>query len=526
MNDFWGATPEPMPPPQSGVAPVNGRSHTPEPPAEPPPADHTDDPGYWEATEGAQSLDPIDALVAEFNRKYMVVNDGGKATLYAPAFDPILKRRYHHRMDFADLQKLYLNRTVRNGVDKKGEPVFSQVAQVWLRHRDRRQYIEGVIFDPSGSHDSPEVLNLWQGFAIKPKPGSWVRMKRHIYEVICRSSQELFDYVMNWMARLVQFPAQQGEVAIVLKGIEGTGKGIVARALLHILGQHGLTISHAKHLTGNFNAHLRDAVFLFADEAFYAGDKAHVGVLKALITEPTLTVEAKYENAIQAPNFLHLMMASNDEWVVPASLDARRFLVLVVESTYARNRTYFGAIQDELGSGGYEAMLHDLLAHDLTGFDVRDVPYTEGLDEQKKLSLGTSEAWWLDVLHRGYVYKSKLGLERHFSEWREIETTEVLYASYFEFAKSRNERHPMEREWFGRFVIKMGGKPSKPRNAVVGEHITDVPSGQYGDMARRAALVERARATGYRFGGLEVARAAFLEATGLAVEWEPEEDAT
>ena len=77
---------------------------------------------------------------------------------------------------------------------------------------------------------------------------------------------------MDWMARLIQFPAQQGEVAVVLIGIEGTGKGILARATPYILGQHGLAISHAKHLTGNFNAHLRDCVFLFADEAFYAGD--------------------------------------------------------------------------------------------------------------------------------------------------------------------------------------------------------------------------------------------------------------
>ncbi len=485
----------------------------------PPP--EMDDPGYIQAVEQSLSFDPIDALMAEFNRRYMVVNEAGKAILYAPAYDPVLKRRYHNRMEFADLQKLHLNRTVRNGVDKKGEPVFNQVAQVWLRHRDRRQYIDGVTFDPSGSHDNPDVLNLWQGFAVKPKPGSWKRMQRHIFEVICSSKQELYDYVLNWMARLVQFPAQQGEVAIVLKGIEGAGKGIVARALLYILGQHGLTISHAKHLTGNFNSHLRDAVFLFADEAFYAGDKAHVGVLKALITEPTLTIEAKYQNAVQAPNFLHIMMASNEEWVVPAGLEARRFLVLLVASTFAQNRAHFAAIQKEMEAGGYEAMLHDLLNADLSGFDVTDVPYTEGLQEQKKLSLGTSEAWWVDILHRGYVWKSKLGLDDYFSEWHEVVATEVLYASYTEFARAHGERHPMAREAFGRFMILMGAKAARPRDAVVGEHITDVPS-PFGS-TRKAALIKSGRATGYHLGGLVASRAAFTDATKLDVLWEVEE---
>ena len=41
---------------------------------------------------------------------------------------------------------------------------------------------------------------------------------------------------------------------------------------------------------GNFNAHLRDAIVVFADEAFLVDDKEAEGVLKAMITEPELTL--------------------------------------------------------------------------------------------------------------------------------------------------------------------------------------------------------------------------------------------
>jgi Family of unknown function (DUF5906) len=263
-------------------------------------------------------------------------------------------------------------------------------------------------------------------------------------------------------------------------------------------------------------------VFLFADEAFYAGDRAHVGVLKALITEPTLTVEAKYANAVQTPNFIHLMMASNEDWVVPASIAARRFLVLLTTAAKVGNRAYFTAIQKQMETGGYEAMLDELQHRDLTNFNVRDVPDTEGLQEQKKLSLGTAEAWWMDVLHRGYVYKSKLGLDDHFGQWHDIVSTEVLFSSYTEYAKSRNERHPMAREWFGRFMVSMGGTPAKPRNVVVGEHITDVTINKYGDTKRLAALIKNDRATGYRIGSIGDARDAFCNTTKLTVEWQPE----
>ena len=104
-------------------------------------------------------------------------------------------------------------------------------------------------------------------------------------------------------------------------------------------------------------------------------------------------------------------MASNSRWVVPASLEARRFFVLDVSNEKARDYAYFQAIHDELESGGYEAMLRDLLKINLANFNVADVPQTEGLQEQKKLSLKTEEKWLHEVLTRGYVWESKLGLE-------------------------------------------------------------------------------------------------------------------
>ena len=69
---------------------------------------------------------------------------------------------------------------------------------------------------------------------------------------------------------------------------------------------------------------------LFADEAFFAGDKQHDGVLKGLITEPTLPIEGKFQNVVEVLNVLHVMIASNSDWIVPASQDERRYCVLDV----------------------------------------------------------------------------------------------------------------------------------------------------------------------------------------------------
>ncbi len=467
---------------------------------------------------GTASEAAVAEVVARFNALYLVVNEGGKAVILQPGYDPILKRRRYDRMAPADLRILYLNELVEVGMDDKGNAILKGAADVWLRHRDRRQYIAGVTFDPTNAVQ-PGVLNLWQGYAVKPAPGDWSLMRSHIEAVICDGDLVRFNYLMGWMARMLQHPAEQGEVAVVMKGGEGTGKGTLAKCLKHIIGHHALAIANGKHLVGSFNSHLRDVVFLFADEAFFAGDRAHVGVLKSIITEPYLTVEGKYVNAVEVPNYLHLMMASNELWVIPASLDARRFLVLEVNDTAKNNHEYFGAIWKQMEAGGYAAMLHDLLAYDLSSFNVRAVPTTEGLQRQRKLSLPTTEAWWLDCLERGYVLRSKLGLEAEFAVWHDKVTTEMLHASYVEFAKAHGERRILSREWLGRFFTSLGNKGTCCRDGIVGEHLAD-EANLHGGTSRKAKAVRQDRATGYSVGDLAAARGAFSDMTGLAIIWD------
>src|SRR5262249_56483455 len=146
---------------------------------------------------------------------------------------------------------------------------------------------------------------------------------------------------------VAQHGERAGGVAVVLRGAEGVGKGVLARQFGRLFGAHFRHVMQAKHLVGHFNAHLQQCSVLFADEAFFAGDRAHEGILKALITEETLLVEPKGIDTFVVRNALHLIMSSNNEWVIPAGADARRFFVLDVASTYMRNLAYFAAIAKE-----------------------------------------------------------------------------------------------------------------------------------------------------------------------------------
>ncbi|MBK1621808.1 hypothetical protein CKO42_26200 [Lamprobacter modestohalophilus] len=216
---------------------------------------------------------------------------------------------------------------------------------------------------------------------------------------------------MHWLAYSVQHPERQAEVAVVLKSeARGTGKGTFGRLVCQLFGNHARHITHSRHLTGNFNAHLRDCCLLFADEAFFVGDRAGSEVLKGLITEPTLIIERKGVDAIQAPNRLKIIMATNADWVIPAGADERRYLVLEVSTEHRQDHAYFSEL-NRLIDGGAGALLHYLLSLDLSGFNIRKVPTTRSLTEQKTHSFDAFNRWLHNALCDGEWKANGLRLE-------------------------------------------------------------------------------------------------------------------
>ena len=124
--------------------------------------------------------------------------------------------------------------------------------------------------------------------------------------------------------------------------------------------------------------------------------------MKGLITDPFLAIEAKGVDVVRARNLLHVIIVSNEDWVVPGDMDSRRFTVLRTGDTHREDTSYFEALHKQLENGGYEALLHHLLKEvDLSKFNPKKVLDTEELHEQKAFSLHGIESVWFECLQRG-----------------------------------------------------------------------------------------------------------------------------
>jgi hypothetical protein len=293
----------------------------------------------WLYGAPSKKSNELTAKVEEINEEYFAVrNEGGKFLIGTFEEEPINRGVFRKKLTFqpkGDFISWYSNQLVITGITDDSKPIMKPIGKEWMNHPNRRQY-DRVVFMP-GQDVSDNLLNLWQGYGIEPQKGSWRKMLRHIWRVLAKRDPIAFRYIMMWCAWSVQNPDIQAEVALVFRGRKGTGKGTFCNALVLIFGHHGLAISSSQHLTGRFNSHLRDCVLLFADEAIVPNDKQAENIMKSLITEPKISIEKKGIDVIPVLNHLHIVMASNDEWVVPASADERRYAVFDVSDEMVGN---------------------------------------------------------------------------------------------------------------------------------------------------------------------------------------------
>jgi len=431
-----------------------------------------------------ENINPLEKL----NRDHAYVLVGGTGFILWETFDE-QGRPTTELLGLATFHQMHASK-----VFQAGKKRTMQLTEAWMTWDKRRTY-RRLCFAP-GESLPPDFFNLWRGWAVTPAPGDWSKMRAHIKDVICAGNAELDRYVMGWLALMVQKPGIRAEVALVLRGGKGVGKGVLGNCLCSIFGRHSIHVTNAKHLIGSFNGHMRETAFIFADEAFFAGDRQHEGTLKGLVTEPDFVLEAKGKDALRWTNRLHLLMASNDHWVIPASVDERRFCVLDVPPTHQQDHQYFGALMRQMETGGLEAMLFDLLNMNVEGFNIRAVPNTAALTDQKLESLQGGEKWLGEVLDEGAVW----GHPWEDSEPLSIQKSEA-YASYCD--RSRRvyaEYRPQDAGIFWRRIRAV--------MKAAGLAVRDVRPRENGGRIQRVV-----------FPSLIDARAAFAKFIGGEIEW-------
>jgi hypothetical protein len=315
-----------------------------------------------------------------------------------------------HYKSTAGLVSDWENRTLQTNAinpEKPKKKLTIPLKYLWLQHR-RRSEKRGIKFDPRGymypEYHNDKWYNLFTGFKVPPQSGLKTNLTenhpyfQHLLHRMCGGNRKYYDCLNGFIASLRQQPWVKMKMAVVMMGTEGAGKGVVVQLIRQMLGRKYVALpTKADDVLGNFNSAMNGKLFCFLDEMVWGGDKEKAGVIKKLVSEDTMVINEKFMPKLEFDNFINFMIASNEDWVVPAGKTARRWLCLDVSDELLHDPNKKEIIKSIVDIDIVElAKFYD--NYDLTNFETVDPPITSQLRSQKILTFSKLYKWWHDLL--------------------------------------------------------------------------------------------------------------------------------
>lgn len=173
------------------------------------------------------------------------------------------------------------------------------------------------------------------------------------------------QWIINWLAYFFQ-ELKKSQVALVLLGVQGAGKGIFFNEVIKpLFGEGFVKTINDKSLDTRFLGSLVENTMFFNLDEISANKSQKNSIknfLKALVTNGTITAEKKYKNMDkEIPIFGQVLITSNELYALEIEPSDRRFTVFNTGENLAHCNF--------LGFGNYES-LSNAIKNDLEQFAV------------------------------------------------------------------------------------------------------------------------------------------------------------
>jgi len=214
----------------------------------------------------------------------------------------------------------------------------------------------------------------------------------HIRDVIANGDETHATWFLDWLANMVKRPHQKSNVAILLYGKQGCGKGIILDFMrTSVLGQHCTyqTSNPERDILAKFSSGMVGRVLVQLDEV--KALHGHSDVLKDLITGDTFVYEEKYAKAVTTKNYANMVFTTNNENALSVPMDDRCHLLFRCSDKYKGNEAYFSTLLAHLKEPDTaRAVYQYLMGRDLSAYPddfQHGLPRTNYFTESQKSSI-------------------------------------------------------------------------------------------------------------------------------------------
>jgi putative DNA primase/helicase len=339
----------------------------------------------------------------------------------------------------------------------------SDMVKMWKASEKRRTlFPDQVVFDPTETCDD-DCVNLFGGFELEPRKGDvdpFLKLGRYLTSRASDNADEcdeIFHWLLCWLAYPLQHPGTKLRTAIVMHGDEGAGKNFFFECVLEIYGRYGALVGQDE-LEDKFNDWRSGKCMVIGDEVSSRQELVHnKNRLKALITSPTVQINPKNLPRREEKNHINIVFLSNE--LQPLALDNSDRRYLVVYTPRMRERPFYEDLRDWKAKGGIAALYEYLKTYPLDDFDpFAPAPMTQAKQALIDLNRKTPERFWMEWAgdELDLPYRSC--------------SLQQAFRAYLKYAQRIGDRFPLQKHVFVRMLLRIsesvGPTLEPPRHAV------------------------------------------------------------
>jgi len=270
--------------------------------------------------------------------------------------------------------------------------------------------------------ENPNVFQMPLNFAfMKDKPFTpsprALELFLELVEVNTSSNDILKEYVLNYLAHMIQKPFDLPGVALVITGSKGTGKDTLGDFLQEwIVGTHLSTnYSTNKQFFNTHDTGKLNKLLIKLEETSRKDCFENASELKATITARQITCNPKGIKEITADNMARYIFTTNKPNPVDMSDNERRFVLLPSSPSKRGDTKFWSDVRQVMFTfNGGKTVADYLVARDISEFQIRKLPEN---DFQKSI-----------------VQSERTSEEKFIEQWDGTNTkASDLYKTYLEF---------------------------------------------------------------------------------------------
>lgn len=348
---------------------------------------------------------PYDIVKREFERVHFKIYKGGYGYLTTEGtVDTVNAKQLEERYENLKYKKSTLVGDQVKSVEKRF------IRDGWLEDPLVKTYMS-VDFLPPPQQVPVGTYNLYRGMPIQAKrpmrmvdSEDWESVREK-----CQRAFQLFnehlsilvnhndddkDYLMTFVAHILQRPGEKVARAHVFRSKPGCGKGTLAELLESLLGMYYQYTQGLDGITQQFNASLvAQKLVIIVDEVEIM---EHVKVeqkLKSLISEKTAKVEKKYMDAFNIRNMCRIFIFSNEMNPIKITSDDRRYGVFDCSDDKINDADFWDELHALYGDVDVQRYIFDqLMEVDVTKYNF-NTPSSIPITRARQELIGHNLAW-------------------------------------------------------------------------------------------------------------------------------------